>query len=280
LPAKPVDPFLTGHKKTQILQKEEVRCEGVPIVVVPYILPHSSKLKPNHAGQAGAAESGLRKGQGLYIYRNKRLIIWGTWFRMAPQEELTKLARVRVDIPNSLDHLWTLDIKKSAAYPPDVVRVVMKRILERITGTSRRVFSFRGRQTNKDVDYAWVRLKTREGYAYSINGEHPLIDGLRSRLDPPATRHLDEVLRLLEQSFPTQALYNDMAGDVRIEPPETDLDTRQGLEQMGRLILEVSGGPESERGQDFLARLGEIEPFSNHDRATLDAIREAIRLGF
>ena len=30
-----------------------------------------------------------------------------------PRSEMAKLTRVRVDIPNSLDHLWALDVKKS-----------------------------------------------------------------------------------------------------------------------------------------------------------------------
>lgn len=62
--------------------------------------------------------------KAFYVYRNRRLIIWGTWFRLASKDELSKLARVRVDIPNSLDHLWTLDIKKSAAHPPEIVRKI------------------------------------------------------------------------------------------------------------------------------------------------------------
>ena len=48
----------------------------------------------------------LRSKQGFYIYRNKRLIIWGTWFGMKQRAELTKNARIRVDIPNSLDDIW------------------------------------------------------------------------------------------------------------------------------------------------------------------------------
>lgn len=38
------------------------------------------------------------------------------------QGECSKLARVQIDIPNELDTMWTLDIKKSKAMPPEVVR--------------------------------------------------------------------------------------------------------------------------------------------------------------
>jgi len=272
---EPVDPFLATHQHTQVLPTETVICEGASIVIVPHILPHLSKLKPKHARQAGAGEFGLRKGQGLYIYRNRRLIIWGTWFRMAPQDELTKLARVRVDIPNSLDHLWTLDVKKSAAYPPGVVRAVMKRILGRIADTSRRVYTFRGRRTNIEHEYAWKRLATRDGYSYSINREHPLIDALRRRLGPEEVTHLADVLTLIEQSFPNQALYADMAGDVKVEPPTTGLATVSELVEMARRIVGALGGPKTEEGKTFLSKLEQIEPFSNH-KTGLEAVREEI----
>jgi hypothetical protein len=60
-------------------------------------------------------EERLRRNQGLYVYRNQRLINWGSWLRLIRQEELTKLARVRVDITNGLGHFWASRIKKSTA---------------------------------------------------------------------------------------------------------------------------------------------------------------------
>ena len=75
--------------------------------------------------------------QARHIYRNLRLISWGSWYRLVRQEELTKLARVRVDITNQMEHLWSLDIKKSTAYPPDALRSGLKQIINRITEGSR-----------------------------------------------------------------------------------------------------------------------------------------------
>lgn len=54
----------------------------------------------------------MRTKQGFYVYRNERLIIWGSWFGMSRRNELTKNARIRVDIPNALDDIWSIDIKK------------------------------------------------------------------------------------------------------------------------------------------------------------------------
>lgn len=48
---------------------------------------------------------------GLYIYRNKRLIAWGKWFKLVRTNDLANLAKIQIDIPNSLDDLWEIDVK-------------------------------------------------------------------------------------------------------------------------------------------------------------------------
>ncbi len=67
----------------------------------------------------------------FYVYRNKRLIIHGSWFRLATPETLTKLARVKIDISNDMDAEWELDVKKSMARPPSVIRMRLKNIIEK-----------------------------------------------------------------------------------------------------------------------------------------------------
>ncbi len=109
----PQDPFLI-KKSTQLMDDETIIVKGAKVKVTPYILPHTSKLTQKELKDLGGKD-GLRKNQGFYVYRNKRLLVWGNWFRLMRQGDLSKLARVQVDIPNSLDDLWTLDIKKSTA---------------------------------------------------------------------------------------------------------------------------------------------------------------------
>ena len=123
----PKNPFLIG-KSTQPMDDESLYVRGQKIVVRPYILPHTSKLSKEEIDELGGKE-GLRAQQGFYVYRNKRLLVWGDWFRMMRKGDLSKLARIQVDIPNTLDDLWTLDIKKSAAIPPAEVRSNLKNII-------------------------------------------------------------------------------------------------------------------------------------------------------
>ena len=77
------------------------------------ILPHQNDLTAEDIESLGGSEM-ISDGQGFYIYRNKRLIVNGTWFRLSPRNmssELFKYGRIKVDIPNTLDHYWKIDIK-------------------------------------------------------------------------------------------------------------------------------------------------------------------------
>ena len=116
-----LDPFLEDHPKTDSQKPSPINCEGTEIIVQQFILPHQNDLSNDDIEKLGGIDF-LRNGQGFYVYRNRRLIIWGTWFRLERKDELSKLARVMVDIPNSLDYMWSIDIKKSTAILPDVIK--------------------------------------------------------------------------------------------------------------------------------------------------------------
>ncbi|MEA2095703.1 MAG: ATP-binding protein, partial [Candidatus Cloacimonadota bacterium] len=111
------NPFNPLHPATQELPEQSIHVEGQSVKVQPYVLPHYNKISRDEYEKYSGA-GGYLQNQGFYVYRNRRLIIKGTWFRLIKKEELTKLLRVQIDIPNSLDHLWKIDVKKSHASPP------------------------------------------------------------------------------------------------------------------------------------------------------------------
>ena len=106
------DPFLEGHTRGQTLQTEEFSVQGSRVTVTPFVLPFPSRLSEKEMTRAGGRER-LKSGHGFYIYRGQRLVVPGGWFRIVPSDELVRLARVRVDVPIELDHLWKLDIRKT-----------------------------------------------------------------------------------------------------------------------------------------------------------------------
>lgn len=254
-----VDPFLLDHRATQRLADDSFTVEGRRVTVKPFILPHLSKLKAEEVERAGGRE-GLRHQQGFYVYRNRRLIIWGTWFRLARKDELSKLARVRVDIPNSLDHLWTIDVKKSVAVPPEAVRVNLRRTIDRIRQASGRTLVYRGRQADTGmVTPGWKEISDRSGVRFEINRDHPAVAALRSVLEPGRQALLESLLRVMEQAFPMEALYARLAEDKR--PHRVSDDPEKTFRETIAAILDAL--PAGTPGRTaFLENLHLIEPYN------------------
>lgn len=230
LKIKARDPFLTEHRSTQKKRTSSFYINDQKITLKPYILPHLSKLSQEDLDKVGGKDR-LRNEQGFYIYRNKRLIIWGTWFRLERKDELSKLARVMVDIPNSLDYMWSIDVKKSTATLPDIIKKNMYNAVYESVLSSETVHTYRGRRDRKNeaVDYVWERIKVRDGYEYSINRNIPQLKLLEETLNDQQVKLLSSVLKILEESFPVSALYVDAAKGNIEEKPSAD---ETAVEQM------------------------------------------------
>ena len=211
-PIEPRDPFLENHKSTQRLREQSINIDDKKITLQPYILPHRSKLTKDDLRKVGGADD-LRTNQGFYIYRCKRLIIWGTWFRLLSKEELNKLARVRVDIPNSLDEIWSIDVKKSTANLPDKIRKNLYGSIKESVFGSKKVIEYRGKlHRDDDISYIWQRTTDREGsITYSINRNLAQIQLLTNSLDQAGQRVLEALLQNVEDNFPSSSVYLDVA---------------------------------------------------------------------
>ena len=254
---KAIDPFLT-NKSVQAMDDETLIIQGHKILVRPYILPHISKLTSDEIKMLGGKD-GLRKQQGFYVYRNKRLLVWGTWFRMMRQGDLSKLARIRVDIPNTLDDLWTLDIKKSSALPPAEVRKNLEIIINQIAERSKRTWTFRGKKEVSDTEtHIWNRMKNKQGgYYYEINREHPFVQQL-VKVDPSLKMSIYALLQQIELGLPLNQLYVDLNNDEQItnDNEQSIVDVKKSLEAM------ITMCAEKQEKCDLLDAVVHIEPYS------------------
>ena len=231
------DPFYVS-KSSVVMDDEKIEIPGREgkVIIRPYLLPHPSNLSKEELEKYGGKD-GLRNLQGFYIYRNKRLITWGTWFKLIRMDEFTKLTRVRVDIPNSLDDLWTLDIKKSTAYPPEIVKTRLKQLVGTMSAGSKRTWTFRQRKETKDgVVHVWDKVETREGVKYIVNFEHPTLELLEDRLEPKDRKLLRQYLETVQNNLPFNNLHYDMHSDVKIIQ-DKEKDECERVKLMGRQII-------------------------------------------
>lgn len=211
------DPFFVA-KSTVVMDDEKIEIPGREgkVVIRPCVLPHPSNMTKEELEKYGGKD-GLRNLQGFYIYRNKRLLTWGTWFKLIRMDEFSKLARVRVDIPNSLDDLWTLDVKKSTAYPPEIVKTRLKQLVGSMSNGSKRTWTFRQKkEVAGNIVHVWDKVETREGVKYVVNMEHPALMTLKGKLDTDTLKLLEEYLKTVQNNLPFNNLHHDLQSDVKI----------------------------------------------------------------
>ncbi|MFY3854344.1 ATP-binding protein [Achromobacter xylosoxidans] len=231
------DPFCRKNPATQILPEEIVRVGGAEVRLQPYVLPHHSRLSVIEYDYY-QDRSDFISNQGGYVYRNGRLMAWGDWFRLVPKGEATKLARVQIDFPSSLDEEWTIDIKKSRARPPHAVRERLRQIITKITARSMTVHRGRGQKLFQEVSAPlWERYADQTRIRYALNGSHPLVQRLRDRLDGEGIRHLDLLLEATSASLPVEMVYSDYSTNPReVSQAPSNQDVRDLLYDLKRAL--------------------------------------------
>ena len=228
LKLKGLDPFLERHKKTNIRQEFKLAIKDTQnierfVSVLPFVLPYQKDLSKDDLDLLGGIAN-LRTKQGFYIYRNRRLIIWGTWFGL-PRNELTKNARIRVDIPNTLDDIWNIDIKKQNASIPKSIKNSLTSAVRETMEFSVKIQNHRGRiaKINDGMEYIWNRVEGRDkNFMYSINRESRIFGLIKDYVDDEAMSRFEMVLEEIERSIPYQQIYIDISQDIIDETDDAE----------------------------------------------------------
>ena len=232
-------------------------------------------LTKKEKASLGGSE-GLTKNQGFYIYRNKRLLIWGTWFRMHRKDELSKLARIRVDVPNSLDHLWTLDIRKSIAVPPDVIKKNLMRIVKRISEGSKRAWTFRGkREISDNGSHLWSKTKIRDGVVYNLNRDHLMLKLLSDSLNAEQNKLLENYLRMAECNLPLNQLYVDLNNEEQVNVRKEKDAEAEAMDTAFSILANIVNDPERNMQIQLMMQ---TDPFCNYKKV-VDMLTKELKNG-
>ena len=219
------DPFLTNAPNHQEGRTMTINVDGQDIFVTPFVLPYANSLTEDNKRMLGNPKS-IYDDQGFYIYRNKRLIIWGSWLRMKIRSEFNKLARVRVDIPSSLDSLWMLDVKKSSAKIPDKIKDQLQISIKDSIVRSKREVKYPGKKEAEAEHPLWQRIDLHGGKVkYEINREdNPLYSALADMLDDKQLVALNTYLDKIEEFIPKGLIVSDNADSLNIVNSDADSD--------------------------------------------------------
>lgn len=212
---RPWDPFLEHHPSTMIISGEE-RLASVSgtVLVKGFVLPHKDRLSQQEF-QTAAGPRGWLAQQGFYVYRNERLLVSGGWLGLdqMASEEHYKLARIRIDIPSSLDGEWAIDVKKSRARPPGRLRARLRELAVAVRARARKVYVHRGRESvgagTEPLRRAWVSTEREGRVVYRIDRANPLVKSVLTRADEYQRPGIEAMLKLLEATVPVQQIWLD-----------------------------------------------------------------------
>lgn len=206
---EPWDPFLSSHPATQEIADEDINFSEEIINITPYVLPHHSRLSREEHERA-AGPKGWNGQQGFYIYRNKRLLVSGSWLNLrVKKEDHYKLARIKVDIPNSLDSQWQIDVKKAVARPPPQIRDDLNRMAKLTRSRASDIYRHRGKiiartQSGNDTFMWEIKMKNRKP-TYKINRRHPLVNDLLKDKSLN-TAKINQLIIGIEETIPITAI--------------------------------------------------------------------------
>ena len=262
---KGLGPFLEKHPKTtsrlpfSVVAKDKFGVEQKMTVQV-YVLPFQKDLSAEDKKNSGGIEN-YRSKQGFYIYRNERLIIWGTWFGRQ-RDELTKYARIRVDIPNTLDEIWGIDIKKQNAKIPSSIRKRLTRAVDEAMDISVKKQTYRGRiaKIDENTDYIWDRKEDRGTVTYQINRNSRIFDLLKDKIDDITWGYMDMVLDEIEANIPYQQIYIDKSQN-KVDEHITD-EQKAEIADKARILITMAKDMGGDSFSNIIERLWNSEPFN------------------
>lgn len=231
------DPFLLGSfGRQQTGRTTRIPIGSSVITVTPYTLPFANSLTSEEKALLGNPKS-IFDEQGFYLYRNKRLISWGNWMRMGIRSELNKLARIQVDIPSSLDEVWTLDVKKSSAKIPDIIKSQIKASVEDSIVRSKRTTRFPGVKEQTPEVRVWDRINEHEGkIRYQINRDAPAIVALDRVLGDREKELFEMVLSQIECYLPKYSISNDNMDALTIVNSGDDAEEESLIKEIETII--------------------------------------------
>lgn len=258
------DPYLTDELATQSFPQEPL--QNANVLVKGFVLPHKSKITEARFRE-GEGPKGWNEQQGFYIYRNERLLLAGDWLGMFRKEEHYKLARIQIDLPNSLDAEWQIDIKKSVARPPYSLREQLKAYAGQIRIQAVEVYRHKGKNVKLSPGQKfvplWIDHKRGNKWFYKINRGHPLIEKIRDQAASEPDKAIETLIRFIEETIPTKSIYIKEA-----EEPETQGKPFEGVkhDEMLKLMQKLYNSLIEQGKNDSEAKsiILNLDPFNHY----------------
>lgn len=240
------DPFLKSNPSTTVLTEEEISfSNNRKIKVSTFIIP--SALTPEEL-EIIPDTCCINDLQGFYVYRNNRLIISGSWLGLKglTKKEAYRLARIRLDIDNTMDDLWHIDIKKEVAICPPELQDKLIAYAKQARVASSKVFRVRKKylmtqfKLDEKTAYLWKSgLKDSKPF-FEINRKNPTIESFIDNLPNDLKKDFLSILKYLETYIPVMAIMEteSTSRDGYIQNAASEIDENELISSFDKTVAQ------------------------------------------
>lgn len=256
------NPFLSNEKATQEFPPEKI--QNGKVKIEGFVLPHKSKISEETYKNAEGVK-GWNEQQGFYIYRNERLLLAGDWLGLFRKEEHYKLARIQIELPNTLDESWQIDIKKSIARPPLVFREQIKAYALKVRQRAVEVYRHKGKSVKQIAGQKfvplWIDHKRGDKWFYRINRESPILTKIKEQAKKDSDKAIEMLLRFIEETIPSKSIYIKESEEPEFQGIPFEATNHDIIRETMKLLYStyLSQGMEEEKAKAIIFN---TEPFN------------------
>ena len=206
---EPFNPFpVNEHGFRSIEFKQRSFGEG-SIKVEGFVLPSRAidEVRQDNTNWT-TKHKGLMDMEGIYIYRLNRIILFGGWNGLIRKAPRLQLARLRIDIGNSCDHLLHLNVAKSQVIIPHDLRKGIEDYIEELKLQAEREYYNRRvkifpERTKAETEDLFTKKASNRGMLLEINHKFHLIQSLEKEMPHDQLSKFRSLLRMINSTINT-----------------------------------------------------------------------------
>nr|WP_226372271.1 ATP-binding protein [Sulfurospirillum diekertiae] len=200
---KPFNPFPIDENDFRAVEFKQKKFGSDAIKLEGFVLPSRSIEETKESNQSlwTTKHRSLQDMEGIYIYRANRIILFGGWNGLIKKASRLQLARLRVEIGNSVDHLLHLNVAKSQVIVPHELKDAFENYINDLTQEAIKEFYNRTtktypKQTEKSAS-PFIRRPSNKGILLEINDEFPICQMLNDELTISGKAHLKAFVKII-----------------------------------------------------------------------------------
>jgi hypothetical protein len=204
---RPFNPFPSSKYGVRKIEPRQKSFRAEFIKIEGFVLPSSSiDESKNSISRWTTRNRGLMDMEGIYVYRADRIILFGGWNGLIRKGPRLQLARMRLEVGNSIDHLLHLNVSKSQIVIPHDLRPGFESYITELRAEAEREYYNRGiNRVEGDVaaekQQLFTKVPSNRGIQLELNPEFPLIEGLWANLPKDHRKLLMLLVRMINTAM-------------------------------------------------------------------------------